>query len=102
MVYLAKDADDARQHIMTFYRRFHSSRYVGPTFAMRLSLPLTDEQVDTLNDEFSDVVDGGRMELSGPLRGETDHLDLQRLGFVHTRRDWGRMRQLVNRINALP
>ncbi|MEE2906794.1 MAG: LOG family protein [Planctomycetota bacterium] len=102
LVYLAKDADDARQHIMTFYRRFHSSRYVGPTFVIRLSQPLTDAQADSLNDEFNDVVDGGQMELSGPLRGETDHLDLQRLGFVHTRRDWGRMRQLVDRINALP
>ncbi len=102
LVYVAKDADDARKHIMTFYRRFHSSRYVGPTFVIRLSRSLTEDQVETLNQEFSDVVDGGRMELSGPLRGETDHLDLQRLGFVHTRRDWGRMRQLVDRINELP
>ena len=50
----------------------------------------------------SDVVDGGRMTLSPALRGETDHLDLPRLAFVHTRRDWGRMRQLLDRINELP
>ena len=102
LVHIAKDPQDARDHIMQFYRRFHSSRYVGPKYVIRLSLPLTEADLKQLNDEFADVVDGGRMELSGPLRGETDHLDLPRLVFVHTRRDWGRMRQLMDRINALP
>ncbi|MCH2133679.1 MAG: TIGR00730 family Rossman fold protein [Phycisphaerales bacterium] len=102
LVHLASSPRDAQQHILKFYRRFHSSRYVGGTFVIRLSRPLTDEQVEALNTEFADVVDAGRMSLSGPLRGETDHLDLPRLGFVHTRRDWGRMRQLVDRINDLP
>ena len=101
LIHVADGPEDARNHIMQFYRRYHSSRYVGPTYVIRLSLPLTEEQVEVLNDEFADVVDGGRMTLSGALRGETDHLDLQRLGFVHTRRDWGRMRQLVDRINEL-
>ncbi len=102
LVYRARDPEDARDHILAFYRRFHSSRYVGPTFVIRMNRPLDDAQVATLNDEFADVVDGGHMTCSGPLRGETDHLDLPRLCFVHTRRDWGRMRQLLDRINALP
>ncbi|MCH2153497.1 MAG: TIGR00730 family Rossman fold protein [Phycisphaerales bacterium] len=102
LIHLAESPEDARDHIMQFYRRYHSSRYVGPTFVIRMSLPLTDEQVETLNEEFADVVDGGRMSLSQALRGETDHLDLPRLTFVHTRRDWGRMRQLLDRINELP
>ena len=55
-----------------------------------------------LGEEFADLVDGGEMRQCDALPGETDHLDLPRLAFAHTRRGWGRVRELIDRINLLP
>ncbi len=89
-------------HVRHFYNRYHSARYVGPRYVLRLQRPLTESQVAQANEQFGDLVDEGEMRLSGPLDGETDHLELMRLGFVHTKRDWGRMRQLIDWLNDLP
>jgi len=63
--------------------------------------PLTESQVEKLNDQFSSLVADGKMRLSGPLPEETDHLDLPRVVFEHTRRDFGKLRMLIDAINEL-
>lgn len=98
--HLASDIDDAVEHVLKFYRVFHSSRYVGPLLVIRLTQSLTEEQVAMLNDEFRDLVKSGRMERRGSLDGERDHPDLPRLVFEHTRSHFGRMRMLIDRINS--
>jgi uncharacterized protein (TIGR00730 family) len=98
--YVAKDVDDAVEHVLNFYRVFHSSRYVGPLLVMRLAQRLTQEQMAMLNDEFGDLVRTGRMELRSALEGERDHVELPRLVFEHTRSHLGRMRLLIDRLNG--
>ncbi|MDY7110359.1 MAG: TIGR00730 family Rossman fold protein [Planctomycetota bacterium] len=100
--YIAASPDDAVEHVLRFYRVYHSSRYVGDRFALRLRNPLGEAHLEALNDEFGRLVKEGRIEQSGPLEGENDHLDLPRLSFVHTRHDYSLLRRLIDRINELP
>jgi uncharacterized protein (TIGR00730 family) len=100
LFHIALTPEDATAHVIQFYRRFHSARYVGPRYAIRLKTALSEDNVASLNAAYGDLIESGKMKQTGALDGETDHLDLQRLSFVHTKRDWGRMRQLVNAINA--
>ncbi len=102
LLHIASSPEEAGEHIRLFYRRYHSARYVGATYVLRLVTPLSPKQVDMLSEEFADLVDAGEMRQCEALPGETDHLDLPRLAFVHTRRGWGRMRELIDRINLLP
>ena len=41
------------------------------------------------------------MHQRGPFPIEQDHLDLQRLTFLHTRRGFGLIRKLIDRINGM-
>ena len=101
LYYLAPSPEDAVAHILKFYFRYHSSRYVKDTLVIRMLSPITEAQVEDLNKRFSDLVAEGKMSLSGPLPEETDHLDLPRIIFEHTRRDFGKLRLLIDAINDL-
>jgi uncharacterized protein (TIGR00730 family) len=99
LFHIARDPADAVSHITGFYRVYHSSRYVGDRLVIRLKHPLAAEDVDRLGSEFADLVASGRLQQRGALSGEDDHLDLPRLVFAHTRRDYGRLRALVDALN---
>ena len=66
---------------------------------MRMLTPLTEEQIEQLNQKFESLVAKGKMHLSGPLPEETDHLEMPRLIFTHTRNQFGKLRQLIDAIN---
>jgi uncharacterized protein (TIGR00730 family) len=97
--HVASSVEDAVEHVTGFYRVYHSSRFVKDNFVIRMSQPLAPEDVETLNAEFGRLVKHGRITLCGALPGEDDHLDLPRLCFEHSRRDYGLMRRLIDRIN---
>jgi uncharacterized protein (TIGR00730 family) len=99
--YIAPTVDDAVQHVLNFYRVYHSSRYVGDTLVIRLRHALTSEQIELLESEFRSVIKDGRIEQrSGALEVEKDHLELPRLILLHTRRQFGLVRALIDRINS--
>lgn len=100
LYHLADTPLDAADHITRFYRLYHSSRYVKDDFVVRLQRPLSDAHVDQLNGEFARLVKRGRIVQRGPLDAESDHLDRPRLVFAHTRRDFGLVRALIDRINS--
>ncbi|MHC4429425.1 MAG: LOG family protein [Planctomycetota bacterium] len=97
---VAGTVDEAVEHVLRFYRVYHSSRYVHRTLVMRLLRPLTDEQVAQLNDEFGMLIETGRIEQCEALQGESDHLELPRLAFHHNRRHYAHLRGLIDRINS--
>lgn len=99
LFYLAENPEDAMRHIFKFYSRYHSSRYVKDLLVIRLRNPLTEDQVEILNKQFDSLVTEGKMSLSGPLLGETDHLELPRLIFSHSRKEFGKLRLLIDAIN---
>ena len=58
-----------------------------------------EESMQALNDEFASLVAEGVIHSCSALEGEEEHLDLPRLRFIYTRRDYGTLRNLINRIN---
>jgi uncharacterized protein (TIGR00730 family) len=99
LFHITTDIDDAIEHVVRYYRVYHSSRYVRDTFIVRMKQELTDEQVEVLNEEFAGLVRTGRIARTSALEEEEDHLDLPRVAFEHTRRDFGTLRRLIDRIN---
>ncbi|BBO85281.1 TIGR00730 family Rossman fold protein [Desulfosarcina ovata] len=94
----------AVERIRNFYSRYHSLRYVDEQLVIRLASPLTESDRQRLQDEFTDILTpGGAMRLSGALEEEENETELARLPRLvvdFNNRDFGRLRQLVNAINA--
>ena len=102
LYYFAKDPADATAHVLQFYKNYHSSRYVRDDLIIRLRHRLTDDAVATLNEEFKGLVKSGNMTQRGAYKEESDHLELPRLAFTHTRRQFALVRKLIDRINEMP
>lgn len=101
---ITTSVDDAIEEIRSFYRRFHSIRYVGRLLAMRLKTSISPEQVVGLHETFGDLLSEGTFELRGPLPEELDEPDLMglpRLAFTSNRRSASRLRQLIDHLNRL-
>ncbi len=100
LFHVATSIDDAVEHVLRFYRRFHSYRFVRSQLVMRLRAPLTEEELAVVNEEFNGLVAEGRIEQSSAFPEESDHRELPRLHFNHTRRHYGVLRALIDRING--
>ena len=99
LYFITNDPCKAIDHVLTFYRNYDSHRYVRDRLVIRVKHQPTAEQVELLNEQFSDLVAKGRIELSGPLDGELAHLDLPRLKFHFNKRSYGRLRLFIDRLN---
>lgn len=96
--------DVACQTIKNFYRVYHSSRYVGKLFVMRLKLELSDENVEQLNQDYADILSQGRISKNNALPEEQQDLetvDLPRLTFYFNQKNLGRLYELISAINGL-
>lgn len=94
--------DVACQAIKDFYRVYHSSRYVDSLFVMRLKLELSDETVEQLNQDFSDILTKGKIYKSAALPEESkdpETSQLPRLSFYFNQKNLGRLYQLISAIN---
>jgi uncharacterized protein (TIGR00730 family) len=98
---LCASPKEAADHIVKFYRNYHSSRYVRDDFVIRLKARLKEEDVAKLTKEFKVIIKEGEIRQGGPLEGENDHPELPRLSFRHTRSKFGVVRRLIDRINDL-
>ncbi|MCE7873817.1 cytochrome D ubiquinol oxidase subunit II [bacterium CPR1] len=104
-LYLVTDSvERACDEITTFYRRYHSMRYVGDELVMRLESPVSEEDLAQIQAEFADLlVEGGAFRQAPALPDEADDqpiVHLPRLIFRYHRRRYGRLRQLIDRINS--
>lgn len=99
LYYIAKNPIDAVAHIQKFYQNYHSSRYVKDVLVIRLNKNLTPEQLDIINVRYKSIVATGIISMVPPFPEETDHLELARLAFHHTHRDFGLIRSLINDLN---
>ena len=94
----------ACQTIEDFYRVYHSSRYVGDLYVIRLKLKLSEEAVEQLNQEFSDLLSKGIISQGSTLpteKKEPETADLPRLILHFNQKSWGRLYQLIAKINLL-
>jgi uncharacterized protein (TIGR00730 family) len=95
--------DEATEEIMRFFRVYHSMRYVHDKLVIRLTRPLDDRMLDSINANFGDLLVQGRFTLNEALPEERDDPALAGLprlvGHFH-RRNFGRLRQLIDAING--
>jgi uncharacterized protein (TIGR00730 family) len=95
--------EDAVEEILRFFRVFHSMRYVRDKLVLRLVRPIDDGLLASLNQRFADIVRRGAIRQGGPLGEEKDEpelAELPRLIFQFNRYDLGRLRQLIDCLNA--
>lgn len=101
---ITRDPLEAAQIIDDSYRNYHSSRWVGETFVIRLNKPLSEEDLDVLAGEFSEIIEPGcRLELTSALpeeRDQPDLVDLPRLVFKFNRRNYGLLKAFLRRLNS--
>jgi hypothetical protein len=97
------DIDVAVREITGFFANYHSQRYVGDHLVLRLRTPPDDVLVERLNDEFSDLLASGRIDRIGatdPEVADDDHVALPRLRLHFDRRSLGRLRKMIDTLNA--
>ncbi|MEK6683326.1 MAG: TIGR00730 family Rossman fold protein [Nitrospirota bacterium] len=100
---MTDNVDVAVREVTGFYRNFHSSRYLGDQLVIRLQRPISDVLLGKLNDGFKDIVTQGRIDRAAAFREESDEPDLihlPRLKLRFNRKNFGRLRQLIDALNA--
>ena len=99
------NVETAVDAIVGFYRVYHSSRYVGERLVIRLMRVLPQVFVEELRDEFQDIIADGALEQRaafGVEHNEAEIFHLPRLVLRFNRVHFGRLRQLIDRINLAP
>lgn len=99
---ITDDVEEAIDEIKTFYRNFHSYRYVGDRLVIRLHERLKSEAVETIQNNFSDLLKAGSMSQQEALPEEANEpelAELNRLVFRHRKRNFGRLRELIDVLN---
>ena len=100
---VTSSVEDAISEIKTFYKIYQSSRYVGEQMVIRLATRLTVPALTKLNDTFGDMLRKGKFFQGAALRAERNEPEmahLPRLIFTPHRRNFGRMRMLIDAING--
>jgi uncharacterized protein (TIGR00730 family) len=96
------DVEEAVAEVTGFYRNYHSSRYVGELLVIRVREAPDAAELAALNAEFSDILTGGEIEVRGALPEEGGEADpFPRVLLRFERKRMGRLRQLIDRLNAL-
>ncbi len=98
---LTDDVETAVQEVVRFYRRYHSQRYVRDQLVLRMLEPLPAAVIQRMNDEFHEILEGGKIEAVSAFSEEADDVPhLPRIAMRFNRRSHGRMRQIVDLING--
>lgn len=88
--------------IMQFYRVFHSMRFVRKELVFRLQHKLPEETLAEINRDFTDLLAKGEFVQREAFKEEADDYSLStlpRLAFHFNRRNYGRLRVLIDLIN---
>lgn len=105
-LYLVTDnVQEAVDAVSRFYRVYHSSRYVKDLLVIRTTLPVPAAMLAELSRDFADLIrGGGTIEACKPFAVERDDpatLHLPRIAFRFDRHHYGRLRQLIDRLNEV-
>jgi hypothetical protein len=96
-------APEAVAEMAQFYKVFHSARWVGERFVIRLNRSLSKEALPDLNNQFRDIVRSGEIVQRAGLPREANEPELRelpRLSFTAFHGRFGRIRQLIDAINS--
>jgi len=102
LLHHCESVECAVEHIVRFYHNFHSSRWVGSRLVMRLQRALPQKLIERMDTEFNDVLASGKFTQSAALPEESNEPDiaqLPRLVFQPHRRNFGRLRKVIDAVN---
>jgi len=103
LIKVTDSVDEAVEEVCGFFRNYHSMRFVGGRLVVRLQEPPTNALLASLNDEFSDIVTKGSIEIVEESQAESDEVraaGLPRIGFSFDKASYGRLRMLVDMVNG--
>ena len=101
---ITDNTDEAVKIVNRFYRNFHSTRFVKDLFIIRLKHAPSESSIAAMNEDFAVIVMEGKIKAIPPTPEEVednDRLELARIAFNFNRRDYGRLRQLIDVLNGL-
>jgi uncharacterized protein (TIGR00730 family) len=101
---IAGSADEAVKIITRFYRNYHSSRFVKELLVLRIKNAPSESALAAMNEDFADIITEGKIQIIKPTPEEVEHnehLELKRIAFNFNRRDYGRLRQMIDVLNGL-
>ena len=101
---ITDNTDQAVKWITRFYRNYHSMRFVKDLLVIRLNHAPSRSAIDGLNEDFADTVVGEKiqvMEATPEEREDNDAVGLPRIAFGFNRRDYSRLRAMIDVLNGL-
>jgi uncharacterized protein (TIGR00730 family) len=101
---ITSDVEAAADEICGFYRNYHSQRYVEGRLVLRMNVAPDPEELERMNDAFTDIVTKGAIEVIEATPAEVaddDALECARVSLWFDRRHFGRLRALIDQINKL-
>ncbi len=103
LYHITDSTDEAVRIVTRFYRNFHSTRFVRDLLVIRLQHPPAETAIAALNEDFADIILSGQIHTIAATPEEVadqDNLPLARIAFLFNRRDYGRLRQLIDVLNT--
>lgn len=97
--------DEAIAEIRQFYRNFISYRWVDQRLVLRIRRALTDPALDDIREAFRDIIGENQLEQTVALPEEHNEPDLEgmpRLVFLPAKKNFGRLRMLIDAVNSAP
>ncbi len=100
---ITDETDQAVKWITRFYRNFHSSRFLKDLLVIRLQHKPSPSALAGLNEDFADIISGEKIHLIDATKEErkdNELADLPRIAFGFDRRQYGRLRRLIDVLNG--
>jgi uncharacterized protein (TIGR00730 family) len=104
LYHIAENATQAVRIITRFYRNYHSSRFVKDLLILRVKHAPSPSAIEAINEDFQDIISGepARVCDATPEEMEDNDLpDMPRISLGFDRKQYGRLRQLIEVINTL-
>ncbi len=100
---LTDDVQVAAKEISEFYANYDSMRFVGSRLILRVKKAPDDAQLDVLSERFADIIVKGKIVRTDAVATEIaddDALGMERIMFEFDRAKYGRLRALIDDLNA--
>ena len=104
LYHITDDPEHAVKFITRFYRNYHSMRFVRDLLVIRLQHPPSQPSIDALNEDFADIITSGKIRISETTpeeREDNQHVDLPRICFEFNKRDYGKLRNMIDALNGV-
>jgi uncharacterized protein (TIGR00730 family) len=103
LIKITDSIEEARKEVVTFYYNFHSYRYVRDVLVIRMQREIPAAALHRLRDDFQDILVSNEPLAMCPTLpeeiNEPEIAHLPRLCLQFNRKAYGRLRQLIDRIN---